>query len=543
MGSVQHIAAVPAFATLYVVAALLGRATVVEDRATSLVWPATGVAVVWLLTLTTRLAVTVSAILLVAATVLVNALIRPDAGLIPVFLLATLVQVAAVVVLVRRWCPELGTNGGRPPLETTTSLLRFMVAAALGCLAGVVVGIVGLATSGEPFTPASAMIWWGRSVCGVLAFGTTGLLLVHRLARRGLEPGPPAPGGRFEALGLVTTTIALVAMDHSTGLPLLFLLPATTVWAGLRFSPLVVSGHAALGGVAVIWLTLSGHGLFAGATSRQGDLLLAQAFVGMTIMTGLFLAAGRQESTRLQAQLHERQRELAAFTRRAAHDLQNPLTVIEGWSQILATTLPASSSELHMVSRIQSASTQMRGLVSDLLADATARDREIVLERVDLAQLAEEIAEARGAAEMVRVGDVPPVLGDATMLRQLLDNLIGNGLKYVLPGESAQISVEGQADRDGRVLVTVADRGIGLPPGTHDTVFTEFVRAHADAYPGTGLGLSICRSIVKRHGGAISARDRGSGRGTAFLCRLPLWQPSPPGRRDLRTPAIATTER
>lgn len=450
-----------------------------------------------------------------------------------------------MVVLLRRWCPELGRLGGRPPLESTSSLLRFLAATALGCLAGVLagtVGIIGLGDSGEPLSPAATLTWWGRNVCGVLAVGTTGLLLIHRLGRPGASSAR-TPGGGLEAAALLASTVALVAVDHGTGLPLMFLLPATTVWAGLRFSPLAVSAHATLGGVAVIWLTLAGHGLFSESSSSHADLLLAQAFVGMTIMIGLFLAAARQESARLEAQLHERQRELAAFTRRAAHDLQNPLTVVEGWAQLLEGRLPAGSPELGMVDRIQCATGQMRGLVSDLLADATARDRELVIGCVDLARIAQDIAEARGATAVVRVGNVPPVMGDATMLRQLLDNLIGNALKYVAPGDTPHITVSGHADRDGRVTMTVSDRGIGLPPGTHDTVFAEFVRVHGDAYPGTGLGLSICRNIVERHGGTITAHDRVAGRGTAFDFRLPAWPPATAGRRDPRPASLTTSER
>jgi signal transduction histidine kinase len=540
---------VPAFTALYVVAGLLGRATAVDDRSLSLVWPATGVAVLWFLTLTQRSALAVSAVLLVAATVVVNLVTRSVSELVVVIILANLVQVAAVLGLVRRWCPELGRRGGRPPLETPVGLMWFLGAAALGCLIGVLIGVVGLWALGASLSPISGLAWWGRNVWGVLALGTTGLLLIHRLTRPSASRRT-ADGGWSEAATMVATTVGLVALDYASGLHFAFLLPATTVWAGMRFSPLVVSAHALLGGIGVIWLTLSGHGLFAGSGSESTDVLLAQLFVGMTIMIGLFLAAIRQVGTRLQTQLREQQRDMATFARRAAHDLQNPLMLIEGWAGLLSTQLNTSSNgdrksaiELEMVNRIQAATGQMRGLVSDLLADATARDQVMASRRVDLTQLAHDIAEARGIQEWVCVAAIPPVLGDESMLRRLLDNLVGNSVKYVVPGEPPHIEVTATEGHDGMVAVRVADRGIGIPAGSHQAVFEEFNRAHGDAYPGTGLGLSICRRIVERHGGDITAAQRDPGPGTVIELRLPPWQTDSTHPNEVRPPALVSSER
>ncbi|RHW27305.1 hypothetical protein D0Z08_09085 [Nocardioides immobilis] len=550
----QHTVLGIAVATaLYVAAALIGRATAVDDRSMSLVWPATGVAVLWFLTLTRRTTAVVSAVLVTAATLAVNVATRSGpADLIAVPIAANLAQVALVVFLVRRWCPELGRRGGRPPLETPGSLLRFLGAAALGCLLGTLLGFAGLELAGATFSPASALTWWGRNVCGVLAVGTTGLLLVHRLTNR---PSPKTPSGSraLEALTAIAATVSIAGLDYGTGLPFAFLLPAITVWAGLRFPPLVVSLHAVLGGLAIIWLTLTGHGLFTEADSATGNALLAQLFAGMTIMIGLFLSSGRQQSIGLSAELAQRQRDLEAFARRAAHDLQQPLMVIDGWAGLLDTQLAATpqnsaqrARELEMLRRIQASTGQMRHLVAGLLADAIARDGKVAEGRVDLAVLAVEIAESRGQADVIRVEAIPPVAGDAPLLRGLLDNLIGNALKYVAPGERPQVEVTGRCHWDGMVWVSVADRGIGLPVGSHDAIFDEFTRAHGDAYPGTGLGLSICRRIVERHGGDITARSRRSGPGIAVEFRLPPWQ-SPSSEPITTTraaiPVLASTER
>jgi signal transduction histidine kinase len=542
----------PAFTVLYVAAGLLGRATSVDHPSMSLVWPATGIAVLWFLSLARKSAVAVSAVLVVTATIVISLATRSSSDLGVVAAAAHLTQIAVVVVLVRRWCPELGLRGGQPPLETPGALMRFMGATAIGCAAGVAVGVVGLLVVDASFAPVSAVAWWGRNVLGVLALGTSGLLLIHRLAGRGRSTRSRVSRARaLETMALGAATVGIVGLDYLSGLSFAFLLPAATVWAALRFSPLVVSSQAILGGVAVIWLTLNDHGLFVGSGSESTQVVLAQLFVGMTIMIGLFLAAGRQESARLQAELNRRQRDMATFARRAAHDLQNPLMLIEGWAGLLeaqaATPVdddqPATA-DLEMVRRIQSATEQMRVLVSDLLIDATARDHPLVREYVDLAALVDAVVEARGVQDLVRVGEFPPVAGDAPMLRRLVDNLIGNALKYVVPGERPDIEIAAHVQRGGALSVWVADRGIGIPDGCHDAVFGEFNRAHGDAYPGTGLGLSICRRIVERHGGEITARARHPGPGTIVEFRLPLWKPPTPTiHRREGSSALVSSER
>jgi signal transduction histidine kinase len=107
------------------------------------------------------------------------------------------------------------------------------------------------------------------------------------------------------------------------------------------------------------------------------------------------------------------------------------------------------------------------------------------------------------------------------MLRHVLDNLIGNALKYVPPGRPARIDVTASDAAEGWVRVEVADRGIGIPDGDKPDVFDSFHRSRtAAAYAGTGLGLAICRRIVERHGGAIGVADNPGG-GTRIHFTLP----------------------
>jgi signal transduction histidine kinase len=174
------------------------------------------------------------------------------------------------------------------------------------------------------------------------------------------------------------------------------------------------------------------------------------------------------------------------------------------------------------VDRVGIGTRRMKDLIEDLLGRAT-QDSTLQLRRVDVGELAEEVAFEHGAAELVTVGDIPAVHADAALVRQVLDNLIGNALKFVHPGEQPRVSISGRRTEHGTVAVAVADEGIGLPPSAQQRVF-EHHRAHP-SYDGRGLGLAICRRIVERHGGTIVARNKaarhGTGQGAVFEFTLP----------------------
>ncbi len=106
-------------------------------------------------------------------------------------------------------------------------------------------------------------------------------------------------------------------------------------------------------------------------------------------------------------------------------------------------------------------------------------------------------------------------------MRQLLDNLIANAVKYVAPGSVPRVSVTGREVGD-RVEVTVADEGIGIPAAERDQIFEAYHRAHdVEQYDGHGIGLAVCKKIVERHGGRISARPPLGEGGTRIVFTLP----------------------
>lgn len=224
---------------------------------------------------------------------------------------------------------------------------------------------------------------------------------------------------------------------------------------------------------------------------------------------------------------HEERDQLVAFAGVVAHDLKNPLTVIGGWSESIQEELDTNASPdvlalRSMVDRVQSASTQMRTFIDDLLNITVARDRPLAREVLDFSALAEEVAELRRAGEtQARIAVQPgmSVVGDRFLIRQLLDNLIGNAVKYVAPGVRSTITVEAR-DSGEDLQVSITDNGIGIPVESRKRVFDTFVRAHASGYTGTGLGLAICERVVSRHDGTIWVADH-AGPGTRISFTLP----------------------
>ncbi|MFI7600138.1 ATP-binding protein [Actinoplanes sp. NPDC049681] len=229
--------------------------------------------------------------------------------------------------------------------------------------------------------------------------------------------------------------------------------------------------------------------------------------------------------------------ELASFAGVVAHDLLNPLTTVEGWSDAGLSALseapghPAVEDARDGLRRIQRAGTRMRNLINDLLAYTMARDAALATVDLSLGAVVAELATARvdqaqsggGPVPRFHVDALPAVHADPVLIRQLLDNLISNAIKYIAPGVTPELEITAGETGDGQVEVRVRDNGIGIPAGQHARVFDNFHRAHRTAgYQGTGLGLGICRRIVERHGGTIGAEPNPDGQGTCFRFTLPV---------------------
>ncbi|MBI1916405.1 MAG: PAS domain S-box protein [Planctomycetes bacterium] len=273
---------------------------------------------------------------------------------------------------------------------------------------------------------------------------------------------------------------------------------------------------------------------------RRGDTYLFNACVHD-------ISERKQAETRLgsfAADLERSNQELQNFASVASHDLQEPLRKIQAFGDRLQAQCREALSEegRDSLARMQAAAGRMRTLIDDLLtlSRVTSRGRPFV--RVDLAAVAREVVsdlEGRLAQTggRVEVGGLPALDADPTQMRQLLQNLIGNALKFHRPGEPPVVRVRGEvlrepprgagdARRGGPLCrLAVEDNGIGFEEKQKERIFEVFQRLHGrSAYEGTGIGLAICKKIVQRHGGTITATST-PGQGATFVVTLPLQQP------------------
>jgi PAS domain S-box-containing protein len=219
--------------------------------------------------------------------------------------------------------------------------------------------------------------------------------------------------------------------------------------------------------------------------------------------------------------------DLAQFAYVASHDLSEPLRMVSSYVQLLerryGDKLDTDAHEF--IEFAVDGVNRMQRLIDDLLAYSRVGTSEYELERVDLAALVDDTlggmrATVGESGATVTHAGLPTVTGDPRQLRQLFQNLISNGIKFVKDGPPR---IEVSATRDGREWrFCVADNGIGIDPQHADRIFAVFKRLHGrDAYPGSGIGLSICKRIVERHQGRIWV-EQNEGGGSRFCFTIPV---------------------
>lgn len=234
------------------------------------------------------------------------------------------------------------------------------------------------------------------------------------------------------------------------------------------------------------------------------------------------------------AELARSNAELEQFAFVASHDLQEPLRKIRAFGDRLKSkchaTLPEEGADY--LDRMQNASARMQTLINDLLTFSRVISRNEPFVEVDLNQITREVlgdleVRIEKTRAQVEVGDLPTLEGDPTQMRQLLQNLIGNALKFHAPGASPRVQVRATSIEDVYAendisRLTVQDNGIGFDEKYLDRIFAVFQRLHGrQEYEGTGIGLAVCRRIVDRHKGTITAKSK-PGEGTTFIIDLPL---------------------
>ncbi len=215
--------------------------------------------------------------------------------------------------------------------------------------------------------------------------------------------------------------------------------------------------------------------------------------------------------------------ELASFAAVAAHDLKSPLAAVQGWLEVAEDVM---DTDLKMageaLARGRHATDRMAQEIEDWLTYNVAREGVLQPESVDLQPVLDALV--RNYPDVDFVVETPDVvMADRTLLQHLLVNLVGNAVKYTLPGERPSVTIRSFSNGDrGWVRLYVVDAGIGIPEGEEVAIFEPFRRASTvkRSYEGSGLGLALCKRIVRRHGGRIIAQ-RNEGPGTTITVTLP----------------------
>jgi signal transduction histidine kinase len=238
------------------------------------------------------------------------------------------------------------------------------------------------------------------------------------------------------------------------------------------------------------------------------------------------LSAANERLLQLNQDLHRSNEDLEQFAFAASHDLQEPLRTVISFVGLLQRTAreKLAGAELEYLSYIIEGSRRMRVLIDDLLRYSQIGQRREPSQVVDLnivlAWTIENLREGiSDSAAQISADQLPCVIGDESQLGHVLQNLIGNAIKYAQPGVPPEVHLS--AGREGDFwLIRVRDNGIGIDETYFQLVFAAFKRLHGKEVPGTGIGLAICRKVIEVHGGRIWVESK-RGCGSTFCFTLP----------------------
>lgn len=288
-------------------------------------------------------------------------------------------------------------------------------------------------------------------------------------------------------------------------------------------------------------------GLYSGVVEKQGadEISLLQELAD-NLAFGIDALRSRQERKqaqeeilRLNAELEERvrrrtaelesvNRDLESFSYSVSHDLRTPLSAIDGFSGLLEKEIgpsPPSERGLHYLNRIRAGVVQMGELIDALLSLAQVSRASLRWGSVDLSAMAETVLSGFAEREAGRQArwEIQPgmqVQGDRRLLRQVLDNLLGNAWKFSERQPRTHISFGCQTNAEGETVYAVRDRGAGFDMAYSEKLFGAFQRLHTiSEFAGTGIGLATVHRIIVRHGGRVWAESE-PGLGATFYFTL-----------------------
>jgi PAS domain S-box-containing protein len=245
---------------------------------------------------------------------------------------------------------------------------------------------------------------------------------------------------------------------------------------------------------------------------------------GVVEDTGDFHAARLKLAERTEA-LAKSNDELEQFAYIISHDLQQPLSVVSSYLEMLSDSVPGklSDEESSYLDRATSATHRVQEMVDAVLQYSRVDSQESRRFEIDLEDVVRSVQETLWKEitcfrAQITSEELPKVVADPSQMEQLLQNLIGNALKFSGSGP-AHVHISAR-ELPTSWEISIRDEGIGLDPAAAERIFVMFQRLHTETeYPGTGIGLAICKRIVERHGGTIWVESE-PGKGSTFFFTL-----------------------
>ncbi len=323
----------------------------------------------------------------------------------------------------------------------------------------------------------------------------------------------------------MTALTALIVRGHPATVPTMTII---ALGAGIVMlsTPWLV---AALAVVASAWL-LGTQGMPASLVEPPQFLLQVAIILSLVVGWARIRAyssiiAARNDAQAAHARVADLNDELERFAAVVTHDLQTPLSALRLKAKIAKAAIGKDESRIiEALSEIDRIAGDSGVFVHEMLEYARSGQGMMHRETVDMEEMlahVHKLVESR----LVTVGgrlewhDLPDVVGDPVLLRQLILNLVSNSIRYQHPERPIHIRVTGQADVGG-VSLTFEDNGIGLDPAQAERLFQPFELGNTGQEKGHGLGLATCKRIVDAHGGTIAV-DGEPGQGATFIVELP----------------------
>jgi len=227
-------------------------------------------------------------------------------------------------------------------------------------------------------------------------------------------------------------------------------------------------------------------------------------------------------------ELERSNQDLEDFAFIASHDLQEPLRKIQIFGDLLnqTSTEQLNPKYQNYMDRMLASTRRAQIYLNDLLSYSQIRSKSQPIVPVDLNKLVKNVllhfslAITKKKAQ-VKTGELPTVISDQYMMRQLFQNLIGNSLKFSKPGQSPKIKIYSRPNSNGFFEIIVQDEGIGFNTSYFNNMVKPFKKLHGkDQYDGGGMGLTICMKIVRTHWGQLTANSK-PGEGSQLIIHLP----------------------